>query len=127
MVIDRKEAQNKPSILFLDDDESRISSFVSKYPNATIVRTAEEAIAALVDPWDNVLLDHDLGGEQYVESDREDTGMGVVRWIAKNKPSVKSFFIHSHNPAGATNMESLLLQSGYNVRKTPFAWLINQI
>jgi hypothetical protein len=120
-----KQSQNQ-KMLFLDDDESRISLFFGLVPTVTIVRTAEEAIAALNNSWDVVSLDHDLGGEQYVSSERDDTGMGVVRWIAKNKPAVGRFIVHSHNHIGAENMESLLRTTGYNVKQIPFSNLIKQ-
>jgi hypothetical protein len=34
--------------------------------------------------WDIVSLDHDLGFEEFVDSEREDCGMEVVRWLENN-------------------------------------------
>jgi hypothetical protein len=123
-----KQEQQQMNILFLDDDENRIREFQPRFPGAIITRTAKETIAKLpVMDWDVVLLDHDLGGEQFVDSGKEDTGAGVARWVAENRPSVGRFIVHSHNPGGAKNMEGLLQQAGYSVECIPFATLIDQL
>ena len=63
------------NILFLDDCRFRTSRFRSNIPSATLTSTAKECINELKnDSWDIVFLDHDLGGEIYVNSDREDCG-----------------------------------------------------
>ena len=55
--------------------------------------------------WDEVHLDHDLGGEIYVDSSRPDCGMEVVRWLCasrRDRFEKTLFIIHSHNAeAGA--------------------------
>lgn len=123
-----KQAQQEMNILFLDDDASRTAAFLDRIPDAVAVQTAEQVIAELpTRSWDVVCLDHDLGGEFFVDSGREDTGAGVARWIAENKPSIGRIIIHSHNPDGAKNMEATLARVGYNVVCIPFATLINQI
>lgn len=96
-------------VLFLDDCPNRIKNFRSTVPWATIVSTAEETIAKLQERvWDYVFLDHDLGGEAFVDSDREDCGMEVVRWVLTHRPDVKLFVVHSCNEPAAMNMESKL-------------------
>jgi hypothetical protein len=123
-----KQAQQQMSILFLDDDPDRIRAFRSRIPSAVITKTADEVIAQLLaENWDVVCLDHDLGGEMFVSSERDDTGAGVARWIADNKPSVGRFIVHSHNPDGAKNMESVLKGAEYEVQRIPFSTLISQI
>ena len=75
--------------LFLDDDEIRTKNFISEVPSAETVKTAEECINKLKEnDYDCVFLDHDLGGETYVSSKREDCGMEVVRWIKENLPKI---------------------------------------
>jgi hypothetical protein len=70
-----------------------------------------------------VHLDHDLGGEHFVEHDRDDCGMAVIRWLCDEprlhlKSSV--FVIHTHNPGAALAMTFQLQSMGYNVEDRPF-------
>jgi len=109
-------------ILFLDDSARRTSTFLFDYPSATCVETAAACIAALKDdaPWNVVCLDHDLGGETFVDSSREDCGMEVVRWIEEHQPSVKLFVVHTYNPGAAGVMVDALIRKGYRVIRIPF-------
>ena len=68
-------------ILFLDDDPHRAEIFLEWYPAAVWVQTSEECIAGWPSAWDEVHLDHDLGGETFVDPNRSDCGMEVVRWL----------------------------------------------
>src|ERR1700730_15634727 len=68
-------------VLFLDDDPARGAVFLAEHPDAVWVTTAEECIAYLAEPWHEVHLDHDLGGEAFVDCERNDSGMAVVRWL----------------------------------------------
>ena len=108
------------NVLFLDDSEARQKSFRSEVPSATIVATAEETIEALSEPWDLVFLDHDLGDEVFVDSDREDCGMEVVRWIVEHKPSISKIFCHSLNRDARIRMGMALDAAGYDVEVIPF-------
>lgn len=102
------------NILFLDDDPNRQRVFQAYFPDADIVSTTNECIANLADcPWDIVCLDHDLGGETFIDSDQPNTGMEVVRWIEANSPKVGTFFVHSYNAPAATEMISRLSGIGY--------------
>lgn len=119
----------KPRVLFLDDCEHRQARFRSNCPSAKIVATAKEAIDALesTDEFDVVFLDHDLGGEVYCDSDREDTGMEVARWLAANSCSVKEVVVHTLNPGAAVRMVGLLALTGrYSVIKCPFIYFDDQ-
>lgn len=113
-------------ILFLDDSEARLNqaeNFFGPMDEYYLARTAETAIRLLstVDgPWDLVMLDHDLGGEAFVGSDREDCGMEVVRYIERSLPEIKEIIIHSWNPPAANEMRSRLAGQGYNVSYQPF-------
>jgi hypothetical protein len=110
------------NVLFLDDCPNRCKSLLSAVPCATIVNTARDCIAELVkcDDWDIVCLDHDLGGETFANSEREDTGMEVVRWVKFHMPLVRRFIVHSMNPGGAANMVDGLMRCGYVVNALPF-------
>ena len=66
-----------------------------------------ECVARLAEPWDEVHLDHDLGGEVYVDVGRDDCGMEVVRWLAREPRRhlrKARFTVHSHNMAAAFEM-----------------------
>ena len=112
------------NILFLDDDEKRIDTFGKKiYPDfANIVTTASTAIQYLnsIPNWDYVFLDHDLGGEQLVNSNRKDCGMEVVRWIIQSRPHIKKIIVHSWNNIAAEEMVAKLKDAGYNTEYKPF-------
>ena len=76
--------------LFLDDDENRCQLFLKHRPTAYVVHTAQECMVALkAFKWDQVFLDHDLGGPVgFEESNGYNSGTTVVDWIAENKPIV---------------------------------------
>jgi hypothetical protein len=110
-------------ILFLDDDPKRGLEFLSSNPEAVWVQTVAECIGALEGPWDEVHLDHDLGGEHFVEHERDDCGMAVIRWLCEEpRPHLKSsvFVIHTHNPGAAIAMIFQLESTGYIVEERRF-------
>jgi hypothetical protein len=109
--------------LFLDDDPARAETFLAEYPDAVWVQTVADCLARLEEPWDEVHLDHDLGGEHFVDHARDDCGMEVVRWLSLVKrPHLRTarFYVHSHNPTAATTMGMALLNAGYYVELRPF-------
>jgi hypothetical protein len=111
------------NILFLDDSPERCKAFRAEQPSATIVNTAAEAIAALTTySWNEVHLDHDLGGETFVDSSLPNTGMEVVRWICENKPVIGLVVVHTCNPPAGDAMVSSIENHGYMVRRCPFPW-----
>jgi len=110
-------------ILFLDDDPARAAAFLADHSHAVWVKTAADCIRSLREPWSEVHLDHDLGGEHFVDHDRDDCGMAVVRWICEEpRTHLQSslFVIHTHNPGAATAMIFQLESMGYNVREHRF-------
>lgn len=110
-------------ILFLDDDLTRSEAFMARHPEARWVQTAAECIDLLAGPWDEVHLDHDLGGERFVDHQREDCGMEVVRWLCDGpRPHLKPtlFVVHTHNPDAACVMSFHLETMGYDVVQCPF-------
>jgi hypothetical protein len=111
-------------ILFLDDDPHRAETFLAWYPMAVWVQTSEECIAHLAHGWHEVHLDHDLAGEVYVDPERSDCGMEVVRWLsAELREPLRGtrFVIHSHNVDAARTMVQNLRQTGYDAHYRPFA------
>ena len=120
------------NILFLDDNTERlanakkfINNVISLSSENEIVKTtnAEDTILKLEHyAFDTVFLDHDLGGEVYVDSGREDCGMEVVRWLVANKQNnIKVIIVHSWNTVAGAEMVKKLLDAGYtNVHYIPF-------
>ena len=110
-------------ILFLDDDPERGFAFLEAQPEAVWVQTVEECLRELSEPWDEVHLDHDLGGEVHVDIDRPDCGMEVIRWICDSpRPHLMAtqFFSHTHNENAAGVMSLHLEVTGYKVKTRPF-------
>ncbi len=109
-------------ILFLDDDPRRTKTFQSHVPQAMCAATAMDMINLLSSYGEVAIafLDHDLGGEQFVDSNRPDCGMEVVRWVVANRPNVKQFIIHSLNTPAAQSMEISLIEAGYEAIRIPF-------
>ena len=129
------------NIIILEDDDNRIEKFVSLFPSAQIVKTAKECIEILDrevgaredapmeqlarsnkgnKSCDLLMLDHDLGGKIYVDTNYQNTGSEVVRWIEKNKPEIKEIIVHSYNSSVVSTMMDALLKSGYNAQRIPF-------
>jgi DNA-binding response OmpR family regulator len=93
-------------ILFLDDNIYRLIYAKKKWANHDLIlaETSQEAINALRNnKFDFVSLDHDLGGEVYVESG-ENTGYEVAQFIAKMETPPPIVVVHSWNSAGARKM-----------------------
>ena len=74
-----------------------------------VVETAQDAIAALEESeFDIAALDHDLGGEEMVESG-PGTGYEVACWLEQHpdrQPNI--IWIHTLNPVGRQRMAEAL-------------------
>lgn len=101
-------------VLILEDDPSRQKIFTQQLigANVVIVDTASEAISLLESQdWDYLFLDHDLGGQQMVESG-EGTGYEVAVWLEEHTGrQPPNIVIHSYNPMGAQKMHEALPNS----------------
>jgi hypothetical protein len=110
--------------LFLDDDPARADAFLDKFPDAHWVQTAMECIEELqAKVWDEIHLDHDLEGEWFVDSERNDCGMEVVRWLTSEPRThlmAAKFVVHTHNQNAAMVMVTQLGLAGYYVLEQPF-------
>lgn len=78
----------------------------------------EEALRKWAPPYDIVLLDHDLGGEQMVASG-QNTGYGFVT-AASGFESCHRVIVHSWNPDGAANMLRALRAQGVSAVRHSF-------
>lgn len=115
-------------ILVLEDNPERIKRFRDelRFTKAYVAVNARHAIGLLGDfRFDVVFLDHDLGGEENVESDSKNTGAEVCRWVSMHPGNCADtrFIIHSLNPVGAMEMERLLRDAGLKVVRIPFLTL----
>lgn len=111
-------------ILFLDDNLARCRWAERQYPGCRVTHTSEETIDALkAGRFDLVFLDHDLGGEVYVDSGRADCGMEVVRWIVGDRPEIGRLVVHSMNTPAGHAMTRSLREAGYAARYVPFTRL----
>lgn len=123
--------QYKQRILVLEDNEYRIKWFRHHFANETItiMEAASDAIGCLQsNEYDLIFLDHDLGGEAFVNEAHKNTGSEVARFLAASKANINaSYVIHSLNSAGADYMFNALINAGYQfVFKTPFTRLISE-
>lgn len=124
-------------ILVIDDDPVRHAGFDLHFPapvyEVVHAHTYSEGLDALRNkgPWDLACLDHDLGdlnndadfivggyGQPYFL-----TGLDLAIWLRDNLASCpRNILIHSWNPDGAKNMESVLRNiEGITVRVQPYS------
>jgi hypothetical protein len=110
-------------LLFLDDDRQRAENFLKENPEAVWVTTVAECIARLDQPWDEIHLDHDLGGKTFVDSNDQECGMEVIRWLCKEpRTHLKDsrFFVHTHHAAAGLLMVLQMRGYGYKAEFRPF-------
>ncbi len=92
-------------------------------PSAVIVNDAFSCIEKLSSyHWDTVYLDHDLGGEIFVDAKEKNSGSEVVRFIVDKRPSIGKIIVHSLNPVERKNMVMGLLKAGYVAKAIP--WIL---
>lgn len=118
------------NLIFLDDDENRCNLVRKKLPGMVkYAHTAQDCIKRIqeMEEISILFLDHDLGGEVYVDTDREDCGMEVVRWIENNNPLIRNIVVHSMNKPAADEMVQRLQDASYNASYVPFTVLIERI
>jgi len=110
-------------VLFLDDDPKRAERFLRDVPAAVWVKSVAECLPRLVEAWDEVHLDHDLEGKTLVDTNREDSGMEIIRWLCKEpRPHLSQtrFFVHTHNLVAGLLMVLQMHESGYKAEFRPF-------
>jgi CheY-like chemotaxis protein len=108
-------------ILLLEDNLIRVKEYKNRFKELAIkfdlvhIETTKKCLELLRQTeFDIILLDHDLGGETFVNTDREDCGSEVARQINLNKTLIKGnplIVIHSFNSDAATYMKSLIPNS----------------
>lgn len=111
-------------IFILEDNKWRIQAFKNKFPDSELIikQTASEAIELLSKDlnFDILFLDHDLGNQIFMNSEEENTGYQVAKFL-QDKEIKGEIIIHSMNYVGAKNIMSLLPKATYK----PFIVLFN--
>ncbi len=117
-------------VLILDDDTIRLQTLkaIAKKDfdasDITLVKTAKKAISALgKSSFDVIFLDHDLGGMAYVDSNEENTGYQVAKFIEENNLKFERIIIHTMNIKAADLMEAALKNQG-PISRIPFIFMI---
>lgn len=100
----------------------------SRRGSVTIVTNVKDCLRKLsAEDFDEVWLDHDLGGVDFVDPDSRECGMEVIRYIKKtgwpDKKKRPIFNIHSSNTFAANLMRESLLQLGFTVSCSRFGYV----
>jgi len=98
-------------ILILEDDSDRVKKFYEMFNDHSlvVVNNSKDAISFVTTFKFNVIfLDHDLGGQVYVDSDNDNTGYQVAKVIPNSINSHTPVVIHSWNVVGAKRMQQVL-------------------
>lgn len=101
-------------VFILEDDEDRIRRFHQAFigHDVTLAKDTEHALRLFKPPYDYVLLDHDLGGRTYVNSDEEDCGAAFCRRVPADGLETARVLVHSYNRDGAIRMVKTLQDKG---------------
>lgn len=125
-------------IFILEDAPSRMRQFryylKELFPEYTIHHAVEvdRAIKILEEnegEWDKIFLDHDLEGNVFVPSSHRQTGYTLAKYIKENNIKYKECIIHTLNPVGAKNIQSILTDGkviSFPVLVDIFKGLINE-
>ena len=98
-------------VFVLEDMQDRQEAFREKfkgYEKLTICDNVDDSKQILLDDYyDLICLDHDLGGEAFIDSNYYNTGYTLAKFILENNIKSK-VVIHSLNPVGAKNIKFIL-------------------
>ena len=102
------------NIFILEDDQRRMVYFNRSFLGDNTIHHFEDvkpAIAFLesnVNKIDRFYLDHDLGGESYVDSNEFNTGFTVAKFLSGVDMDYSKITIHSMNHPAAIRMNGVL-------------------
>lgn len=99
------------NIFILEDDSRRMTKFRRnlighKIDHVETVKAGKKLVQQ--NKYDLLLLDHDLGGKQMVDSSEENTGYQLAIFISKTRNKNTPCITHTCNPAGANNIVGVL-------------------
>lgn len=113
-------------IFVLEDNLERVETFKVWFKGHKLIITDNALIAIEIFKnsldYDFIFLDHDLGGEVYVNIDEPNTGSTVAKFLSDKQIRGK-VIIHSMNYIGADNMKGYLPQA----EVIPFHMLVGSI
>lgn len=115
--------------LVLEDDTLRIAEFEQRFAErgwtADFADNAIDAVKFIDEnDYDIIFLDHDLGGEIYVDSGNKNTGSEVARHMASKETRFSgTVIVHSLNYAGSENIVGTLNRVGIYAVKAPGIWI----
>lgn len=128
-------------IVVLEDDKTRIKHFKKRFNkkfkkykvDLQVFDNAKDCKIYLNETIKRVnllFLDHDLGGEVFVDSSKENTGSEVVRFLTARQNmmprTIGYVMLHTLNNVEAPKMYSNLKSAGFNVFLTPGVWIEEQ-
>jgi hypothetical protein len=95
-------------VFVLEDDETRIALIerAAIGHELTVARDTEDALKKFAPPYNLLLLDHDLGGRVFVDSNEEDCGAAFCRRAPFRDDD--TVIVHSYNRAGAMEMLAII-------------------
>lgn len=112
----------KPCILLVEDDVARAEQIQASLPESVHcvwARTPGVAIGILKrDRFAGILLDYSF--RENPPRDRKLTGADVAEVIAETQERSCGVFVHSHSPAGADHIVSVLRPAGFHVEHRPW-------
>ena len=118
---------NNPKIFTLEDSQERIDWIKTNFNFADIdIAMDISEISNYKGGYNLLMLDHDLGDRQMVDSSDKNTGYEFCKWLVENEKNKEiDIVIHSHNPYGAKAMEDLLIEYGFkNVFQLTYGELV---
>jgi hypothetical protein len=115
-------------IFILEDRNRRIKWFKKVFSSENSLFFAdnvEDAKRILTEESNfcTLFLDHDLDNRIFVDSNEENTGYQLAKFLVENKISFISIIIHSMNIFGSCRMFDVLKKISENVYRMPFSIL----
>lgn len=110
------------NILLLEDDLNRVKKFRAEYPSIQHCDNVDDIINLFnkIEDIEILFLDHDLGGEQMVDSSHYNTGTTVAKWLVDNPKNINTIVVHSLNPVGRKSMVDILSPVYPTVLSVPY-------
>jgi CheY-like chemotaxis protein len=117
-------------ILVLEDSLERIEFFKKLFRNQELFvfdNSSDAYSSCIENNFQVMLLDHDLGGRIWEDSNGENTGYQFVKRIVENQLQKDALiYIHSCNPIGANLMLNLLKDNDYDGIWIPYHLIKNR-
>lgn len=99
-------------VFILEDNKCRMTKFRSELIGHQVdhAKTVQDGTSlVMANKYDLIFLDHDLGGEEMVDSANSNTGYQLAEFIASFTPNKETpCVVHSCNPGGANNITRAL-------------------